>query len=130
MYLSERIAEDGITISTSMIGQTDTHYQWSVTLHRPDGRRFELHDPHESNDEPTAFDVLDLVTGTCNIIDQSADWREWQSEYMPDATPQEERDRIYPRDMFEWWVDINNALRDFLGHQGHEDYLYDTDRSK
>lgn len=134
MLLSQRIKADGITIATDMLGGMSDdgyRYRWAVTLHRPDGRTFTLPDPYESNDTPTAFDVLDLVTGACNIIDQAADWREWQSEYViaePHTMEWDERDKTHPESMYDQWVDINNTLRVFLGHQGHEDYLYDTDR--
>lgn len=129
MFLSERIKTDGITIATDTLGgmsDDGLRCRWAVTLHRPDGRTFSLPDPFEQNDEPTAFDVLDLVTGACNIIDRSADRREWASEYTTDP---DEQDRHFTQRDFDTWVEINNRLRDFLGHQGHEDYLYDTDRS-
>jgi len=135
MFLSERIAQDQITIAAHMMGQTATHYQWGVTLFRPEypgANEFTLPDPYESNDEPTAFDVLDLVTGACNIIDQALSWHDWQSEYMsaePFTPEWEERDRTHAEVMYNQWCEINNSLRDFLGHQLHQDYLYDTDRS-
>ena len=86
MLLSERIATDNITVTHHLIGQTSTHYRWSVTLHRPDGRAFTLPGLYESNDEPTAFDVLDLLTMTCAIVDETDGWHSWHSEY-PRPTP-------------------------------------------
>jgi hypothetical protein len=135
MLLSQRIKHEQITIQTSMLGgmsDDGRRYRWSVALHRPDLRTFSLPDPYESNDEPTAFDVLDLVTSVCVLIDQVANWREWQSEYMiaePHTQEWDERDKTYPESMYDQWLGINERLLAFLGHQGHEDYLYDTDRS-
>ena len=126
MLLSERIAIDGITITAHMTGQTATHYQWAVELHRPNGAVFRLPDPYESNDEPTAFDVLDLVTGSLNLVDQSADRDEWASEY---TTDEEQKEKHFTEEHWQTWNTINDALREFLGHQRHEDYLYETDRS-
>lgn len=129
MLLSERIAADEITITKVQLptmSDDGKRKTWSVILHRPDGREFMLPDPYESNDTPTAFDVLDLVTGACAIIDQSADWREWATEYV--GKDRKEQDKHFSPERFDRWADINNALREFLGHQGHEDYLYDTDR--
>lgn len=136
MFLGERIHIDRITIQYSQIGgmsDDGMRYRWAVVLNRPDGRTFTLPDPYESNDEPTAFDVLDLVTSHCAVIDQSANWREWQSEFMiaePYTPEWEERDKTYTESTFNQWVEINNSLLQFLGRQGHEDYLYDTDRSR
>lgn len=124
MLLSERIAEDGITVTADMIGQTETHYQWAVTLHRPNGAVFRLPDPFESNTEPTAFDVLDLLTGALNIVDQSVDRREWASEYTTDP---EQQDAHFTEQHWQTWQQINAGLRRFWGRQRHEDYLYDTD---
>lgn len=135
MFLSERITADGITIQTDQLGgmsDDGRRYRWAVSLHRPDGQVFTLPDPFELNDEPTVFDVLDLVVGVCNIIDQSPTWRDWQSEYMtaqPGTEEWDKRDETYTEAMYASWRLINEQLRMFFGSQAHHDYLYEIDRS-
>lgn len=136
MYLSERIEADRITIQTDTLGgmsDDGMRHRWAVSLHRPGGSVFTLPDPFESTEEPTAFDVLDLVTGVCNLIDQARTWRDWQSEYMtaqPYTEEWDKRDEIYTETMYITWCSINDKLRDFLGDRAHQDYLYETDRSR
>jgi hypothetical protein len=135
MKLSERIAADEITcVTVGPIGMSSDgmRYTWSVCLFRPDGRTLDLAEPFESNEEPDAFEVLDLVSIGCSMIDQSHNWRSWQREWMPparDAEDQEVIDSLYPEHTYETWTGIDESFLAFLGHQGHHDYLYDTDRS-
>lgn len=135
MYLSERIAADQITAQATMLysmSDDGMRYRWAVSLHRPDGRVFTLPDPFESNEKPTAFDVFDLVTSHCSIIDQAHDWRAWQGEYVyaePYTEEWDKRDQTHTEAMYITWRSINERLRDFLGHPAHHDYLYETDRS-
>lgn len=125
--LRDRIKEDRVSSVAHMIGTTPTgpQYRWDVTL-MCQGRVFRLPDPFESVDQPTTFDVLDLLTGSCNIVDQCADRDEWAREYDPTGDPEQ---RHFTDRMWETWQEINNGLVKLLGHQGHEDYLYNTDRS-
>lgn len=133
MLLSERIAEDGITlVAHHHDGMSDDglRCRWSITLWRTDAmnvpQTFDAPAPFESAEEPTVFDLLNHYIGVLNIIDRSADRQEWASEYTSDP---EEQERHYHQRDFETWQEINEGLRGFLGgHQRHEDYLYDTDR--
>lgn len=127
--LSERIAEDEITIQTAMIDGMSAdglRYRWDVSLHRPDAQPFTLPDPFESNDEPTAFDVLDLVTSACSIVSRADSREEWASEYTTDP---EEQEKHFTEEHWQTWLVIDRRLREFLGSRKHQDYLYCTNRS-
>jgi len=123
--LSERIREDRISSKAHMTGRSPNglHYQWDVTL-MCQGRVFRLPDPFESANEPTTFDVLDLLTGACGIVDQCADRDEWAQEYIPDGDP--EHQYFTERD-WRTWQKINKGLIRLLGPERHQEYLYDTD---
>lgn len=128
--LSERIAEDKITChATRLPHMSDDGLRgcWAVRLSAPDGKLFDLPDPYESNDTPTAFDVLDSVTAHCAITDQADDWQRFASEYIGDVTAE---DAPSWRPRYFAWQEINTGLRAFLGHRGHDDYLYNTNRSR
>jgi hypothetical protein len=136
MMLSERIKQDGIEIEyDGPFGQLPTgQYQWKVCLKRG-SQQFRLPDTYDcpGYSEPTAFDVLDSVVGTCILVEQSPDWRSWQGEYMiarPGTAEWDERDATYPKVTYDTWVSINQDLRTFLGTDLHEAYLYETDRSE
>ena len=123
--LSERIAEDGITIEASMAGMSEDMKRrtWNVTLRR-EGGVFRL--PVEQRERPTAHDVLDLVCGVCNIIDQVDSRDEWAREYDMAGDPEH---KTHTEKDFRTWTDINMRLLAFLGEDRHQAYLYNTDRS-
>jgi hypothetical protein len=127
MLLSERIEKDGITVETVELGMNGagTHRAWTVRLLRGE-KVFQLSREFEDNSEPTAFEVLDLLTSHCSVVDQVTSAEEWGAEFDSD---QEQAAEHFTPELFAEWQEINKELRSFLGTQGHKDYLYDTDRT-
>ncbi|MFB7858855.1 hypothetical protein [Rhodococcus qingshengii] len=140
--LKKRIKDDSITMDYHMLdgmSEDGQRYLWNVALYHGvrRGRVFELPDPYVSQDKPTVFDVLDLLTSSCSIVDQCATRDEWASEYVPEPKGGEPDESIlreawesFTEDNFRTWKQINEGLRNFFGPQAYEDYLYNTDRSK
>jgi hypothetical protein len=124
MKLSERITEDDIQVVYTEIPSWPRR-AFDVRLWR-EGENFELPDPFESPNEPTPFDVLDLITLHCSIVNQVNSREEWAAEYTADPREQQEN---FPEEGYRKWKEINRRLRCFLGEEKFQQYLYDTDRS-
>lgn len=128
-FLSERIAEDGVTAEVHMtdgVSEDGYRYYWEYTL-RYDGREYVSPNHYGSAEEPDVFDIMDTLTMNCSIVDQVSSREEWAGEFDADWMPEK---GTHTEEDWDKWNTINSQLRWLFGPEKYNEYLYNTDRSE
>lgn len=125
--LSERIQQDGITLEVDLVDEIRSgdwhHRHYEATLHRGE-KSMTVEGGYQAGMRcgwPTAVDVLAVLLSVAVRVDDSADYLEWARESTDD--PEE----FQPRSVYEASKKATRALRDLIGADQWEAYLYETE---
>lgn len=131
--LSRRIRDDNITL-TAIPAPPDPnradwpHFNYDVTLHRPGAADMSLETGVQygtgNTSEPTAHDVMSILTGQAAAYENTDGYREWVDEYGGD--PDEEDEPLTPA-AYALMGRMVADLQAFLGDD-YDDYLFNTDQ--
>lgn len=124
--LSERIASDGITITTEHTGErmegNIQRADWKVTFKRRGARPMTV--PKftcQPGAEPTALDVLDCLVSDASSYENEDGYEAWASQFSSD--PEE----WMPRSTYNAVAQQSEKLKKWLGDELYNDYLFETD---